>query len=52
MNDMVIVLLANLSHLLGGSLGWGIVVLSLGIRAALLPLTIRLARLKRCVFLD
>ena len=47
MNDMVIVLLANLSHLLGGSLGWGIVVLSLGIRVALLPLTIGLARRAR-----
>jgi YidC/Oxa1 family membrane protein insertase len=44
---MIIVLLANLSHLLGGSFGWGIVVLSLGIRVALLPLTIRLARRAR-----
>ena len=47
MNDMVIALLANLAHLLGGSLGWGIIVLSLGIRVALLPLTIGLARRAR-----
>jgi len=47
MNDMIIAWLANLSQLLGGSLGWGIIVLSLGIRAALLPLTIRLARRAR-----
>src|SRR5215470_7422125 len=47
MNDLIIALLANLAHLLGGSLGWGILVLSLGIRVALLPLTIRLARRAR-----
>jgi len=47
MNDMLIALLANLSHLFGGSLGWAIIVLSLGIRVALLPLTIRLARRAR-----
>jgi YidC/Oxa1 family membrane protein insertase len=47
MNDMIVALLASLSHLLGGSLGWGIIVLSLGIRAALWPLTIRLARRAR-----
>jgi len=47
MNDTIIALLANLAHLLGGSLGWGILVLSLGIRVALLPLTIRLARRAR-----
>ena len=44
MNDMVIALLANLSHSFGGSLGWAVVVVSLGIRVALLPLTIKLAR--------
>src|SRR5882724_2569837 len=44
MNDMIIALLANLSHSFGGSLGWAIVVLSLGIRVALLPLTISLTR--------
>jgi YidC/Oxa1 family membrane protein insertase len=47
MNDMVIALLAYLTNLLGGSLGGGIIVLSLGIRAALLPLTIGLARRAR-----
>ncbi len=47
MNDMIIALLASLSHLLGGSLGWGIIALSLGIRVGLLPLTIRLARRAR-----
>ncbi len=44
---MIIALLANLSHSFGGSLGWGIVVLSLGIRVALLPLTVSLARRAR-----
>ena len=44
MNDMIMGLLASLSHSFGGSLGWAIVVLSLGIRVALLPLTISLAR--------
>jgi YidC/Oxa1 family membrane protein insertase len=47
MNDVIIALLAYLAHLLGGSLGWAIVVLSLGIRVALLPLTIRLVRRAR-----
>src|SRR4051812_16916706 len=47
MNDLLIAWLASLTHLLGGSLGWGIIVLSLGIRVALLPLTIRLARRAR-----
>ncbi len=47
MSDMIIALLASLSHLLGGSLGWGIIALSLGIRVGLLPLTIRLARRAR-----
>jgi YidC/Oxa1 family membrane protein insertase len=48
MNDMIVALLANSSHLFGGGgLGWGIVILSLGIRVALLPLTISLARRAR-----
>jgi YidC/Oxa1 family membrane protein insertase len=47
MNDMIIALLTNLSHSFGGSLGWAIVLLSLVIRVALLPLTISLARLAR-----
>lgn len=47
MNDMIIGLLASLSHSFGGSLGWAIITLSLGIRIALLPLTIRLARRAR-----
>lgn len=33
-----------LAHLWGGSLGWGIVSLSVAVRLALLPLTLRLAR--------
>ena len=47
MNDMIIALLAGLSHAFGGSLGWAIVALSLGIRVALLPLAISLARRAR-----
>jgi YidC/Oxa1 family membrane protein insertase len=47
MNDPIIPLLASLTQLLGGSLGWAIVLLSLGVRGALLPLTIRLARRAR-----
>lgn len=47
MNDLIIALLASLSHSFGGSLGCAIVVLSLGIRVALLPLTIKLARRAR-----
>jgi YidC/Oxa1 family membrane protein insertase len=47
MNDLVIALLAHLSHSFGGSPGWAIVVLSLGIRVALLPLTLKLARRAR-----
>ena len=47
MNDMMVALLASLSHSFGGSLGWAIVTLSLGIRVALLPLTISLARRAR-----
>ena len=37
-------LLAHLVQLSGGSLGWAILFLSLGVRIALLPLTIRLSR--------
>jgi YidC/Oxa1 family membrane protein insertase len=47
MNEMIVALLGSLSHSLGGSLGWAIITLSLGIRIALLPLTIRLARRAR-----
>src|SRR5436190_1057043 len=47
MNDMIIALLASLTHSLDGSLGCAILILSLGIRVALLPLTIRLARRAR-----
>jgi YidC/Oxa1 family membrane protein insertase len=47
MNDMIIGLLASLAHSCGGNLGCAILVLSLGIRAALLPLTIKLARRAR-----
>lgn len=44
MNDPAVALLTYLTQSLGGSLGWAIVSLSLGIRVALLPLTITLAR--------
>jgi len=47
MNDLIINLIASLAHSFGGNLGCAILVLSLGIRAALLPLTIRLARRAR-----
>jgi YidC/Oxa1 family membrane protein insertase len=47
MNDMIIALLASLSHSFGGSLGCAIIIVSLGIRVALLPLTIKLARRAR-----
>ncbi len=47
MNDAAVALLASLSHLFGGSLGWAIIVFSLGIRVALLPLSISLARRAR-----
>jgi YidC/Oxa1 family membrane protein insertase len=46
MNDTIIALLACLTQSLGG-LGWAIIILSLGIRGALLPLTIKLARRAR-----
>lgn len=44
MNEMIISLLLSLSHTFGGSLGWAIVVFSLLIRVALLPLTVALAQ--------
>ncbi len=47
MNDMIVAFLGTLTHALGGSPGCAIIVLSLGIRIALLPLTIRLARRAR-----
>jgi len=46
MNDLLVSLLAFLAQSLG-SLGGAIVVLSLGIRVALLPLTVKLARRAR-----
>jgi YidC/Oxa1 family membrane protein insertase len=47
MNDPILALLASFTQLLGGSLGWAIILLSLGVRGALFPLTIRLARRAR-----
>jgi YidC/Oxa1 family membrane protein insertase len=47
MNEMLVALLTSLSHSFGGSPGCAIIVFSLGIRVALLPLTIRLARRAR-----
>src|SRR5262245_45943572 len=47
MNDSIVTLITSLSDSLGGSLGFAIVVLSLTIRVALLPLTIKLARRAR-----
>lgn len=44
MNDSLVALITFLSQLFGGSLGCAIIVLSLGVRIALLPLTIKLAR--------
>src|ERR1051325_4996158 len=46
MNEFLIGLLACLNQSLGG-LGWAIIILSLGVRVALLPLTIKLARRAR-----
>ena len=47
MNHEIIALLAYLTQTMGGSLGLAIVTLSLGIRIALMPLTIKLARRAR-----
>jgi len=44
MSDMFVALLAYLAQEFGGSLGCAIITLSLGMRVALLPLTIKLAR--------
>ncbi len=44
MHDLLVSTLAYLVQTFGGSLGCAIIALSLGIRVALLPLTIRLAR--------
>ena len=44
MNDSLLGFLSYLAQQFGGSTGWAIVSLSLGIRVALLPLTLRLAR--------
>jgi YidC/Oxa1 family membrane protein insertase len=44
MNDTVVALLAYLTQSFDGSLGCAIITLSLGVRVALLPLTIKLAR--------
>jgi YidC/Oxa1 family membrane protein insertase len=44
MNDMFVALLAYLAQEFGGSLGCAIITLSSGMRVALLPLTIKLAR--------
>jgi YidC/Oxa1 family membrane protein insertase len=44
MHDSIVGLLAYLAQQFGGSTGWAIVALSVGIRVALLPLTLRLSR--------
>jgi len=44
MTNTLPTLLIYLTQCFGGSLGWAIVALSLGIRVALLPLTLRLSR--------
>jgi len=44
MHDSLLAFLGYLSQQFGGSTGWAIVSLSLGIRVALLPLTMRLSR--------
>jgi len=44
MDTLLLAVLAHLVQLFGGSLGWAILVLSLGVRIALLPLTIRITR--------
>jgi len=44
MNDLIVTWIANLSQLFGGSPGCAIIALSLGVRVALLPLTMKLAR--------
>jgi YidC/Oxa1 family membrane protein insertase len=44
MTNTLVSLLTNLAQCFGGSLGWAIVALSLGIRVAILPLTLRISR--------
>lgn len=44
MSSFIVLLLNHLAQIFGGSLGWAIVALSVSIRVALLPLTIRLSR--------
>lgn len=44
MHDSIVSLLAHLAQQFGGSTGWAIVALSVGIRVALLPLTLHLSR--------
>src|SRR4051812_44723212 len=44
MHDSILALLTYLAHQFGGSTGWAIVSLSVGIRVALLPLTVVLSR--------
>jgi YidC/Oxa1 family membrane protein insertase len=44
MHDPILALIIFLAQQFGGSTGWAIVALSLGIRVALLPLTVRLSR--------
>lgn len=44
MHDSILALITYLAHQFGGSTGWAIVALSVGIRVALLPLTLRLSQ--------
>lgn len=44
MNELLLAMMSNLSQLFGGNMGWTILVLSLAVRFALLPLTLHLAR--------
>lgn len=44
MHDAILALIVYLAQQFGGSTGWAIVTLSLSIRVALLPLTLRLSR--------
>lgn len=44
MYTILVAMLAHLVQLFGGSLGWGILFLSLSVRIVLLPLTIRISR--------
>ena len=44
MTNTLASLLTNLAQCFGGSLGWAIVALSVGIRVAILPLTLRISR--------